>query len=380
MFQVATGIVFPFVSLSVHGAISRQYVDKSKTELAEYIGNCLFLLLACTILISVIFFALKNDISKISSIRKDWLWCIIVFTFSQTIIQILLSLWQMQNKPVSYAALSMTQSVLNAGLSLLFIVSYGLGWKGRISAQVIAGFLLTFISIFILFKQKWVSFTPNKAFMINAVSFGLPLIPHALASWATDMINRVFITNLVGVAETGIFSVGYQIGMIISILETSFIQAWIPYLYSQLKENSLEIRRKLVKMTYIYCLGLAILALMLSFSAKFLMPIFVGDKFLVAQKYIIWIAFGYSFSGMYKMMAGYFFFFEKTRVLAIITTVSSLVNIALTYYMVLKFGAIGAAYSSTCNYFITFVLTWSMVNKVNKMPWFSFNRIGLITS
>lgn len=369
MFQVMTGIMTPIIGLSIHGAIGRQYVEKSREELAEYVGNCLLLALLSFCLAGAAFLLFGTQIAALSSIDREWLWTAVVFVLGQVFVQVLLVLWQMQSKARQYAVLSLLQTSLNATLSLSAIVLLGMGWKGRIGAQVVTSLLFALIAITILARQGWIRPRYNRAYMISALSFGLPLIPHALSSWATDMIDRVFVTNLVGIVDTGIYSVGYQIGMIISILEASFIQAWVPHLYRDLKENTPAIRMKLVKLTYAYCLGLVCLAVLLTLAAKFLMPYLVGTEFQVAQRYVIWIALGYAFNGMYKMMAGYFFYFEKTRVLAVITTVSALINVSLTYVCVNRYQTIGAAYSTTLSYLVTFLMTWLLVDRVNRMPW-----------
>ncbi len=374
MFQVMTGIMGPFIGLSIHGAIGRQYVEKDSRELAEYIGNCLILTTSSFCVASLVFFLFGNLIADISSIDKNWLWTIIVFVFGQALIQVLLVLWQMQGKAKQYAFLSFAQTVFNALLSLYAIVQLGMGWKGRLEAQAMTTILFAVLAVVILFRQNWINPKYNKAYIFSALSFGLPLIPHALSGWAMSMIDRVFVTNIVGIADTGVYSVGYQIGMVIGILEASFIQAWVPHFYRQLKKDTFVIKLKLVRFTYIYCFGLLILAFLLAFIAKYFLPYFVGDKFIAADQYILWIALGYSFNGMYKMMAGYFFYFEKTYVLAKITTVAAIINVVLTYFFVTYCGTVGAAYSTTLCYFITFLLTWSMVNKIYKMPWFTGSR------
>ena len=46
---------------------------------------------------------------------------------------------------------------------------------------------------------------------------------------------------MVNVAATGLYSVGYQVGMIIGLLANSFNLTWSPFLYEKLKENNYSI-------------------------------------------------------------------------------------------------------------------------------------------
>jgi len=109
--------------------------------------------------------------------------------------------------------------------------------------------------------------------------------------------------------------------------------------------------------------------LLYSFLIGPIYRIFVGTDFVEGEKYILWIALGFAFNGMYKMVVNYIFYAEKTYLLAIITTITAVVNITITYFLVSRIGAIGAAYSLCVSYLISLLLTWYFSNLVHPMPW-----------
>jgi len=139
--------------------------------------------------------------------------------------------------------------------------------------------------------------------------------------------------------------------MIIGLLANSFNLAWAPFLYEKLKENNHYTKVKIVKFTYLYDVGIILLALALSFIAPYFLKFFVSKNFYSAYKYVLWIALGYAFQGMYFMVVNYIFYGKKTYILAWVTFTSAGINIVLNYF------------------FIKFILVWILSSKAYKMPW-----------
>ena len=369
MFSVLVSFVFPFTGLSIHGAVQRQYYEREHVHLPTYITNCLLILLASSALTSIIFFVLSEPISKLSSFPESWMWTVIIVSIAGFINSIVLVLWQVNIKPYAIGKYQIAQTILNIGLSLWFVVGLDMAWRGRIEAQLFTAVIFAFIGLVILKKDGWLKFGFNKQYIRNALCFGVPLVPHALGQVIMTMTDRFFITNMVGLNATGLYSVGYSFGMIIGFIEGSFNQAYVPWLFERLKRNDDNVKRNIVKATYAYFLFIILLALSLSLIAPWFLNFFVGKRFVGAQIFVSWIAFGYAFSGMYKMVANYIFFAEKTHILAWVTLFCGAMNVVFNYVFIKWNGPVGAAQAACLTFFTTFVLTWVLSAMVYDMPW-----------
>lgn len=369
MFAVLLAFVSPFTGLSIHGAIVRQYYEKENIDLPVYITNCLLILICSSGLVFILFYLFAEPISKISSFPKRWLWTVVVVSVAQFITLINLSLWQVQLKSRTYGSYQIAQTILNVGLSVWFVVGLGMAWQGRIQAQVLTMLAFGCFGVFLLYRGGWIKFVFSKAYINNALKFGVPLIPHALGGVMMTMTDRFFITNMVGLSATGLYSVGYQIGMIIGIIENSFNQAYVPWLFERLKQDNEAIKVKIVKITYMYFALIMILAVILSWIAPWFLSFFVGEKFSGASVYVFWIAVGYAFSGMYKMVVNYIFYVQKTYILAWVTFTCAALNIPFNYAFIKLNGPVGAAQAATLTFFLSFLLTWILSARVYKMPW-----------
>lgn len=376
MFGVLVSFVVPFTGLNVHGAISRMYYERETIDFKVYIANSIYILLVSTTLVGVIFVLFSELISGVSSVPTDVLWMVVVVAFSQFVTRIILSLWQVQVRPMLFGVYQISLTFMSMVLSLIFVAVVGLTWKGSLYAQIISGSVFTLIAFIFLIKENWIKNKIDFSYIKHALYFGVPLVPHALSGVMMTMIDRLFITNMVGIESTGIYTVGYQVGMIISLLATSFNQAYVPWLYSKLKENSQEVKLKIVKFTYLYNVAILLFALVLSLIAPLLLSVIVGKQYVDAGSYVSWIAFGYAFNGMYLMVTNYIFYAQKTSLLILVTIVSSVLNIVLNYVFIKSFGAIGAAQATTLIYLVNFLLTWILSAKVYKMPWNIFKHMN----
>ncbi len=369
MYGVLISFVTPFVGFNVEGAVARQYYERDQVDMTVYVSSCFAILLCSTVAVFIIFNALAAPLSRLTTVPQQWLWTVVLVCFMQFICRMVLVLWQVRVMPSRYGTFQILQTALNAGLSVVLVVVVGMAWQGRLIGQIIAVFVFAGIALVILFRDGWLKFEVNKQYLRNALNFGVPLIPHTLGGVIITMTDRLFITKMVGLEATGLYTVGYQIGMIISILQDSFNKAYVPWLYERLKMDDITIKIRLVKITYLYFIVIIGISLLLGLIAPWFLAFFVGKQFTDSAIFVVWIALGYAFNGMYKMVVNYIFYAQKTAILAWITFATALVNVVLNYIFISFNGAIGAAQATTLTFALSFVATWLFSNKAYKMPW-----------
>jgi len=376
MFQVLVGIVGIFSGLGTNGAISRQYYEKETIDISKYITSCFYIWIVSSLFIGLIFGIFSEWIAYLTDFPAKWLWTVVVVSVGQFVISVVLVLWQVQVKPIAYGIFQILLTLVNVGLSLWFIIGFGMGWQGRVDGQVLAYLIFASLGLFILWKNGWlIKWTYDSDYVKHALGFSFPLLFHSIGGLAIVMTDRILITNMVGITDTGVYVVGTQIGMIIGLLQSSFNQAWVPWLFSQLKKEDEIVKLKIVKITYLYDILIFSAAILLALISPWFLDFFVGKNFADANDYILWIALGYAFNGMYKMVTNYIFYAQKTSFLAMITFFTAMVNIGLSYILIRINGTVGAAQGTMLAFLLSFILTWILANRIYKMPWLgNFNR------
>lgn len=369
-----TSILAVFVHLSLVGAVNVNFFKFSKEQLKIYIANVLVIISVSALICLAIIYIFQNQLSLKLEIPSIWLFLGLFVTISQFLTTLNLGLWQVEQQPKYFGIYQISLMLTNTSMVLILVVGLGMGWEGQLIGQAIATILFSLLSFRFIYRRGYLQFTFNKGYIKDALKFGVPLIPHTLSGWFRTGVDRIFLTTFIGSSATGIYSVGYQFGLIIGIIAVAFNQAYSPYLYRKLNNITLNDKLKLVKFTYAYFAGILLLAGAISLIMSWAITHFLNERYLDSKEVIPWVTFGYAFQGMYFMVVNYIFYVKKTYGLAAITFFGGLIHVALSYLLIKESGSIGAAQATTISFFITFILVWLLSSKLYPMPW----GIGII--
>lgn len=376
-FEAVLAIALVCISLNMHGAIAVNFFTLKRDELKAYVGNVLLVSgVSCAMTYAATHFALRYFGGAEVQQLIDWAPSMALAALSQAVCSVTLTLWQVEQKPLSYGLFQIAQTILNVALSLCFVVVFGWGWGGRLLGIILSSIAFGTLSLAVLYRRGFLTLTMNRPHIRDALSFGLPLMPHSLSVWILAGVDRLFITSMLSVAATGIYSVGYQVGMIVGLLATSFNQAWSPFLFERLRDGDHQTKVRLVQFTYLYNVVIVGIAVALSLIAPWFLEVFVGDAFRDSQKYVFWVSLGYAANGMYFMVANYIFYAKKTHLLAWVTVTAASLNVVLNYSLIPAYGALGAAQATTASFAASFILTWILSAHVYDMPWRLWRRPG----
>ena len=360
-----------FVGLSIHGAVSINFFKTTKEELKIYIANGIFVLLITTIIVGFVVFIFKEPLHNKLLLSSEWLYIGVILSFSQFVTLLNLTLWIAEKKPKAYGIYQISQTFVISTMSILFVVVLHFDWTGQVIANILGTLSFALFSFYLLYKRGYLEFKFNKKDMKDLLHFGIPMIPHNLSGWITTNGDKLLLITLVGASATGLFTVGFQIGIVMSVLVSSFHKVWNPYLYEKLSSSnfSLNSKIKIVKFTYLYFVLMVVLVLFLNFIAKYIFIYMIDSQYMDSYQYVIYILIMYALNGMYFMVVSYIFYFKKTKQLAYITFSCSILHLLFSYIFINIFGAIGAAYSGVISYTLMFLAVWYYSNKIYPMPW-----------
>lgn len=369
-FSAVVGFLTIFIGLSLHGAINVAFFKLSREKLRIYIVNALLILGVTAIIVLMFIVLFDTSISKRILLAEEWLYIAAVVSLSQFITLVNTTLWIAEQNPRAYSIYQISQTILITMLTVLFIVGLGLEWEGQVIAMAIGYISFAMVSIFFLQKRDFLTFEHNKEDIRDLLRFGIPLIPHQLSGWIRTSGDKILLIVMVGSSSAGLFTVGYQVAMIMTLLTTAFNRAWNPYLYKLLSEkDNYKNKIKIVRWTYLYFIAVIILFILLYLISGLIFEYLLDDSFLDAMNFVVYILLANTFNGMYLMVSSYLFYTNKTKELAKITFTVSMVHIILSYLFINIFGAIGVAYSGAMSMFIIFIWVWYSSNSVYKMPW-----------
>lgn len=370
MFAIVLSVFGAFTGLSVHGAIGVRYFQMEKKELAEYVGTCVGILMISTSVIFLLVAAFGSWLAEVSGVPSDWLLVAVVLSGLQFLGNIRLALWQASGEAKKYGAFQITQSLLNATVSLVLILMVGMAWDGRALGQSVAVMMFGIIAIWWLLRDGLLRFSGSwRVQSRDALKFGVPLIPHVIGGLLIVAADRFIIVRLLDVAHAGIYMVALQVGQALGLVTESFNKAYAPWLMKNLSKSTQALRVTIVRGTYLYFVLVLAVATVFGLLAPLFLGFLVGESFRAAGELVIYIALGFAFGGCYYMVTNYIFFESKTKVLALVTFVSGLVNIPLMFILVGHNGIAGAGQAFMLTHALSFIGTWWLAHKVHPMPW-----------
>src|SRR5690606_15270595 len=174
---------------------------------------------------------------------------------------------------------------------------------------------------------------------------------------------------MLGMSDVGVYSVAYQIGMVISLIQNSFNQAWVPFFFQKLNEDTSDSKRKIVQITYWYIGFLMLMTAVIYFMIPVTYKYFINESYIEGAKLIVWVLLGFLFNGIYKMMVNFLFYDKKTKLIAKLSLSSAMLNIGLNYILIKFNGITGAAQATMITFLFFMVIVLVTTLKKYKMPW-----------
>ena len=374
MFQMVVTGLGAFVGLSVNGAANRKFFDNpADEETRQYNGTCLQILFATFLICFCIVSLFSGYLSKALNLTVEWIYLALATASLGFVIQLRLGQWQVRQKPLAYAAVQLSQALINFVLSLVLVLQLHRSGAGRVEAIFIATLFAALLSIFFLYKDKIISVTSiNKPYLKDALAFGIPLIPHAFGFFLLSSFDRFIISNYLGLKEVGIYAVAFQISMGLNIIFDGINKAFVPWLFAILARNNEEEKVDVVKKTYLWFVLLICGSVASFLIGPYFVVFYAGEQYQESANVIGLLCTGQIFGGMYLMVTNYIFFAKKTEKLAFVTISTGVFNLLLLILLIKYFGIVGAAFAFSFSKLLQFLFTWNVAEKVEPMPWFTF--------
>lgn len=274
-----------------------------------------------------------------------------------------------------YGLTTLGKIFIEIPLTILLVIYAGFHWDGRIDAWLATVVFFSLLSFYFYKRWNLLSTDISKDYIRQAIAFGAPLILHEIGKFAINQSDRLFLAKMVSVEEMGVYSVGYQVGMVILIVNTAFANFFSPFFFERMYRGKDKDKLEIIKVSYIFVLSLFLLLVLLTVLTPYFFTYLVGPRFARGAAYVFWVGLGYCFWGIYLVFTNYIFFHKKNKILAILAILNVSLNAACNYFFIQWFGAIGAAYATCLSFFVVAVIVAFIANKTYPMPWLEFRKI-----
>lgn len=352
--------IFLLFGFQLYTGFFRWYWDKDYRDKQKilFFTIMLFLTVVC-IAICILFFPFSKDISSLLFQHTKYSYLIQLTVLYSAFLIITHNpgiLMRLQEKAFIYMLTSTIRLIINLSLTIILIVKYHHGVEGIFEAQII-GSLIYFLMI-IPYMLKNIEFHFDTKLLKDLLIFSSPAILSGISTIIITTTDKYFLNFLSGIDNAGTYAFAYKIANTVNILiAASISMAITPVVYKLI--NAHNNKRFYAKVMTYTTFILALFSMFFSLFGKEIVKVLSGNPaYWSSYNVIPIICLAIIFSNMRDNVMNGLNIVKRTKTIAYVLIMSSIVNIVLNYLLIPAFSYIGAAMSFLGTHFITMCLMY----------------------
>lgn len=236
--------------------------------------------------------------------------------------------------------LSVVMAVAGVGVSLVLILNLPmeLRYLGRIVGNALVyGVAGVLICIGILRRGKTLFCREYWKF---SLAIGVPLVFQNLAYSILGNSDLLMLRQLSGASDSGIYSLALNLAGILFTLFTALNSSWVPFFFDDMRqgrrENAVRQGKNFLELYTVLSAGFVLLV-------QEVYEVYAGEGFRSGAQLVPFFVASYFGNMLCTFPVNYEIHRRKTGVVASATVASALANLVLNYFLIRRFGMIGAA-------------------------------------
>jgi O-antigen/teichoic acid export membrane protein len=361
--------------ISIHTVIYKNFFEKSKEHIARIIGSSILIVSIFSLTTMLIILFVYLLFGNVLELPLFWLVIIPLVSISSIIFNMGLDVLQNKKQVLSFSFHRISNTMMNALMSLILVVVLLRGWQGRVWG-IIFGFAISAAWSFCYLKKNgYISFTVSRDMTRSILKVVLPLIPNSFQSLVVSQVGIYFIQYYFTKKMLGVYSVGFQIAYALQLLIGTLGLSWSPFLYQQLARdkgmNKLYITRLFYGIFGIVFLGL----IFINVLSGWILRIMATPAFYGANEFIPWFTLGLFFHGICTFLSPILIKHDKQKYISKVSFINMVLIIGLNIGLIKLFGYIGVVYAYCLIAFIKFMAFAWKSQKVLPLPWMKAMKI-----
>lgn len=241
-----------------------------------------------------------------------------------------------------FVLIAFGSSVTVISLTLLFLVKFEMGMRGFYLGQV-TGYAL-FAVLGLWFCRGYLELPRGFAHGKNMLSYGGPYMVTAVATCLIPALDRVMITNFLGLESTGLYAIGYRYAFMLMLPIQAITAAWVPFTLAIYKETNAEetYNRGLILMTA----GLVSLSVVMVSMVEPIIELVASARYLPGHIVALPLMLGLVIQNISHIAGVGISLSKQTRFTMYSYVIGVLASALFIWLLVRPFGILGAAYGA----------------------------------
>ncbi len=369
LFGLCLAICNSLAGVSIPAVISKHFFISDKKYVAEIIGNSILIVALFSSIILTLILIFNSALCSYLDLPLLWVVSIPFASFAFIVFSMGLIVLRNSKKVLTFGKHQVGNTAINLSISLIFIVVFYWGWYGRALGILFSYFVSALIAFCYLNKNGFISFAISKKLIGRILRIVVPLIPNSFQSVIIAQVGVFFIQYYFSKELLGLYSIGFQLAIVIQLLGSTLNMSWAPYLFEQLANENKINKLYLARMFYAFFGVLISGVIFINFASGLILKIMTTQEYFRAGEFIPWLTGGFFFQGLHVLFYPILIKNDDQKYVSAVSFLSMLIIIILNVLFLEWFGYIGAAYAFCLTNFLMFIALFWKAQKVMPLPW-----------
>lgn len=244
---------------------------------------------------------------------------------------------------------SLINVFLSIASTIILVIYLKLGIHGALIGNLIGN--LASSTYLIAKSTSLASFSLRWSIINKLMTYAIPVLPAQLFAFAIPLYSQWSVKEYLSMDELGLYAVCLKFTVPITLLLGMFQQAYAPYKFEILKNDS-NPKVTFIKVMNLYVLFFGFLVILITLLGGYFLKFMTTTSFHKAADYIFFIALIPFFQGLYFMFTTGLEFSNSSWYRPLISISGFIMVLVVNRFLVLNYGVPGAAISISLSWLI----------------------------
>lgn len=257
---------------------------------------------------------------------------------------------------------SLLKAVVTALVTLILLLC-GI-YLYAIPIGTLSGLVVSWIFSYVAVQRKYLLLKEiDKDLIKKMFGFAAPLMITFVSYWIYQSADKIMLSHISNLTETGIYSIGAKVGSVSGVLQNAFASGWAYFAFSTM--NDTDQKEMITKIFRLFTLVCVVLSFgVMAFISPIFEIVFAKGDYLSGAPICAALFFAPLQLTLMQIIGSQLLIGKETKVYSVVQLLGAVTNIIFNFIWIQRFGARGAAASTLLGYSLPlFMLYFYLVKK-----------------
>ncbi len=354
IYNIWASVVAILFTLQTESTLVNATVEYSGEDQKRYQSSVMTMSMVVFGLCSALVLLFLEPISNLLKLESMLIGLLLVQAFGTYCVNFLTTKYTYEFKAGRNMVISLAVTLITLALSIVLILQLPqeTRYYGRVTAIALTYALVGIPACIMILRQGRTFY--NRDFWKFCIVLAIPAAFHNLSDLFLGQSDQVMLQHMLGEDAVGQYALAWTFGNIIFVIFGALNRIWCPFFFEDLKLGQREFvlakARNFLELFTILACGFILL------TPEVYRNVYASQEYWSGTMVVPLFAASYYLNFLCTFPVNFEYYHKQTKVVAVITVSSSLVNIGLNYILIQRLGMPGAAVATALSHGVQLVL------------------------